>query len=252
MASSPQHVARNLETLPPTGLHDEPEDFSLVLGGPIFQLFRKSHLSGDVLQLLHRRLLTITALAWLPLLLFSVLAAPTGRMGRLAFFYDVEVHARFLLALPILVAAELIVHLRLRPVVRRFIERGIVSAEGGLRFHNAVESAIRLRDSVPLELGLLLFVYPISLWLWHNRPWMDTPQWYVMPGSPWQLTPAGFWYVLVSIPLLRFIVLRWYLRLFIWFRFLWQISRIKLHLVPAHPDRAAGLAFLGKSAYAFG
>src|SRR5262249_21323208 len=115
-----------------------------------------------------------------------------------------------------------------------------------------VESAIRLRDSVPLELGLLLFVYPISLWLWHNRPWMDTPQWYVMPGSPWQLTPAGFWYVLVSIPLLRFIVLRWYLRLFIWFRFLWQISRIKLHLVPAHPDRAAGLAFLGKSAYAFG
>jgi hypothetical protein len=57
--------------------------------------------------------------------------------------------------------------------------------------------------------------------------------------------------VFVSIPLLQFILLRWYLRLFIWFRFLWQVSRIKLRLVPTHPDRCAGLAFLGKSSYAF-
>jgi hypothetical protein len=39
--------------------------------------------------------------------------------------------------------------------------------------------------------------------------------------------------------------------LFIWFRFLWHVSRLNLHLVPTHPDRSAGLAFLGKSAYAF-
>jgi len=58
--------------------------------------------------------------------------------------------------------------------------------------------------------------------------------------------------VFVSIPILRFILFRWYLRIFIWFRFLWQVSRIDLHLIPTHPDRAAGLAFLGKSAYAFG
>jgi hypothetical protein len=57
--------------------------------------------------------------------------------------------------------------------------------------------------------------------------------------------------VFVSIPLFQFILLRWYLRLFIWFRFLWQISKLNLHLVPTHPDRCAGLAFLGKSAYAF-
>jgi hypothetical protein len=73
-----------------------------------------------------------------------------------------------------------------------------------------------------------------------------------MAGGRWQLTPAGFWYVLVSIPILRFILLRWYMRLFIWFRFLWHVSRINLKLIPTHPDRAAGLAFLGRSAYAFG
>src|SRR5262249_22387278 len=36
------------------------------------------------------------------------------------------------------------------------------------------------------------------------------------------------------------------------YRFLWQVSRLNLHLVPTHPDRCAGLAFPGKSAYAFG
>ena len=30
------------------------------------------------------------------------------------------------------------------------------------------------------------------------------------------------------------------------------MSKLNLHLVPIHPDRSAGLAFLGKSAYAFG
>src|SRR5262249_58405636 len=56
----------------------------------------------------------------------------------------------------------------------------------------------------------------------------------------------------ISIPVLQFILLRWYFRFFIWFRFLWQVSRIDLNLIPTHPDRAAGLAFLGKSVYAFG
>ena len=43
-------------------------DFSLVLGGPLFQLLRKAHLEGDHLELLKRRLLVITLIAWLPLL----------------------------------------------------------------------------------------------------------------------------------------------------------------------------------------
>jgi hypothetical protein len=58
--------------------------------------------------------------------------------------------------------------------------------------------------------------------------------------------------VFVAIPILQFILLRWYLRFFIWYRFLWRVSKLNLHLVPIHPDRCAGLAFLGKSAFAFG
>jgi hypothetical protein len=232
---------------------EEPLDFSLVLGGPIFQLFRRSHLAGDSLELLHRRLLIITAVAWVPLLLLTTVQGfSAGSVGRLSFLHDVEVPIRFLIALPILIAAELLVHARTRPVVHTFIERRIVLPQDRGRFDNAVHAAVKLRNSVPAEVGLLILVYTIGVWLWHVRVPIGTATWYANPGGRWNLTPAGFWYVLVSVPILQFILLRWYLRLFIWFRFLWQVSRINLNLIPTQPDRCAGLAFLGKSAYAFG
>jgi len=235
-----------------TSLLNEQHDFSLVLGGPTFQLLRKMHLEGDHLELLRRRLLVIPLIAWLPLLLLTALGSSAENVGRLSFFRDLEVHVRFLIALPVFIAAELIVHFRIRPVVGRFIERRIVLPEDLPRFDSAIESAVRLRNSIPVELALFLIVYTFGLWLWHSRVAIVAPTWYALPGDRWNLTPAGYWYVFVSIPILQFILLRWYLRFVIWFRFLWQVSRINLNLIPIHPDRCAGLAFLGKSTYAFG
>ena len=165
----------------------EPLDFSLVLGGPIFQLFRKSHLAGDGLELLHRRLIVIAAVAWLPLLLLTTLSSSAGNVGRLSFFHDVEVHVRFLIALPVLIAAELIVHSRTRPVVRCFVERRMVLPQDLNRFHSAIDSAVRLRNSVPAEVGLLILVYTIGLWLWHIRVTVD--------GSTW---PPRIWRAVTS------------------------------------------------------
>src|SRR5215469_5202643 len=91
----------------------EPEDFSLVLGGPLFQLLRKAHLEGDALELVDRRILASVVISWVPLLVLSNAAGG----GHLSFFRDIEVHVRFLVALPILIAAELLVHLRIRPAV---------------------------------------------------------------------------------------------------------------------------------------
>jgi len=229
----------------------ESPDFSLVLGGPIFQLFRKSHLSGDGLELLHRRVIALTLIAWLPLLLFATLVPAPDNVWRFSFLRDVEAQVRFLVALPALVLAELLVHLRIRPVVQQFVDRRIVRSEDLTRFRSAIESAMRLRNSIPLEIALLVVVYTLGLWLSRGRISVQTPIWYAMPGGIAHLTLAGYWYVFVSIPVFQFLLLRWFLRLFVWFRFLWQVSRFDLNLIPTHPDRAAGLAFLGKSAYAF-
>jgi hypothetical protein len=225
-------------------------DFSLVLGGPTFQLFRKTHLEGDQGDLLRRRVIIITLFVWLPLLLLSVFTSSNGG-ARLSFLHDIEVQARFLVAVPVLIGSELLVHLRMRPVVRGLTERRIVRPRELPHFDNAIESAVRMRNSIPVELGLLLVVYTIGMWIWGSRVGLNTSTWYANAGGRWNLTSAGYWYVFVSIPIAQFILLRWYFRLFLWFRFLWQVSRMDLHLIPTHPDRCGGLAFLGKSSYSF-
>jgi hypothetical protein len=252
MIPVPNDVKQGSPTMTKAAFQEKVTDFSLVMGGPIFQLFRKSHLAGDHLELLHRRLFTIISIAWLPMLVLDLVTSRHGIPGHLTFLHDVEVQARFLVALPVLILAELIAHSRLRPVVRRFVERQIVRGEDLPRFEAAIESAVRLRNSIPVELALLILVYTLGLWLWNSRFGIESPTWYANPGGRWNLTPAGWWYVLVSIPIVQFVLLRWYLRFFIWYRFLWRTSRLNLHLVPTHPDHCAGLAFLGKSAYAFG
>jgi hypothetical protein len=60
-----------------------------------------------------------------------------------------------------------------------------------------------------------------------------------------ELTMAGWWYTLVSIPMFQFLLWRWCWRLLIWSELLWRLSRLNLQLVPTHPDGAGGLAVLG-------
>ena len=229
----------------------EAEDFSLVVGGPLFQLLRRVHLEGDALELLHRRIIFSILLTWVPLAVLAMFSGVGRGSGRVPFYTDIEVHARFLIALPILIGAELLVHSRIRLTVRRFLEWRIVLPEQRPVFQRAIESAQKIRNSVVVELSLLAVVYTVGLLVWNSRTELGLVTWYALPGSRWNLTPAGYWYVFVSLPVFQFILLRWYMRLLIWFRFLWQVNRIELNLVSTHPDRCGGLSFIGKSSYAF-
>jgi hypothetical protein len=166
-------------------------------------------------------------------------------------------HARFLVALPLLIGAELLVHRRLRPVVAQFIERDIITEAVLPRFKEVIASAMKLRNSVALELILFILIFAGGYFLWsaasgHTKIGTITGTWYATAtDGGTQISPAGYWYVFISRPLFQFILGRWYFRLFIWARFLWQSSRLELNLIPTHPDRAAGLGFLGVSSAAF-
>jgi hypothetical protein len=134
----------------------------------------------------------------------------------------------------------------------RFVDRGIIRAGDLPRFNAAIEAATRLRNALPLELALLIFVYTVGQWFWRSQSALAAVSWYGAPhGVHMSLTLPGYWYAFVSLPFFQFILLRWYLRHFIWFVFLWKISRFDLHLLPAHPDRAGGIGFLGVGSYAF-
>jgi len=229
------------------------DDFSLVLGGPLFQLFMRTRLTTDTLNLVKRRVIIISLFTWLPLLMLSVLAGEAlGGAMKVPFIYDVDVHVRFLVALPLLLVAELVVHQRMRLIVRQFIERGIVPARALADFKAFIDSAMRLRNSVVIEVLLIVMVLTATHYLWASQMALESATWYaaIVDGHR-QYSPAGYWYAFVSIPVFQFLLARWFFRIYIWARFLLQVSRLDLHLVPTHPDRAAGLGFLGGSAAAF-
>jgi hypothetical protein len=243
-----------LET--PRQLAEDSGDFSLVIGGPLYQLLRRTRLSDDALTLIHRRILVGVLITWLPLLLLSVWE---GRAWwgtvTVPFLLNVEVHARFLAALPLLMAAELAVHLRMRRLVAQFYARNLVSEADRPRLNAAIASAMRLRNSLAAELLLLVFIYAVGIPL-RNYIAIDTSTWVAgsAAGAAFgfgNLSLAGWWHALVSLPIFQFLLLRWYFRIFIWTRFLWHVSRIELRLVPTHPDRVGGLGFLGNIVYAF-
>jgi len=169
----------------------ESPDFSLVLGGPLYQLWRRSRLTGDTLELLHRRIIVLTAVAWVPLLLLSFAeGAAWGGRVTLTFLYDVDMHIRLLLALPLLIVAELVVHLRLRPTVRAFVDRGVIPDAARARFDALIGSGMRLRNSVSVEVLLIAFVYVVGVgFIWRTQGALAVATWCGAPVKGMRLAP---------------------------------------------------------------
>jgi hypothetical protein len=224
--------------------------FSLVQGGPLYHLLRRARLSDRALGLAHRRVLVAVLLGWAPLAAFSSVQEVLGRTPAIPFLADIGVHLRFLAVVPLLIFGERLVHHRLRPVIEQFAARGLVPPDQQPSFDAALAQAARWRNSMVSELLLLGLVYAVGVAFTLRRyQAFGGDAWYASGAGG--VSAAGLWLVFVSLPLLQFLMLRWYFRLFIWARFLWRVSRLELDLNAVHPDRSGGLGFLGESLAAF-
>ena len=222
--------------------------------GLLYRALRIARLADDTPRGLRRRVLAFALLSWLPLLLLSTAEGHLLDGGMVVpFVRDVEAHVRFLIVIPLLLMAEVEARRILPSLVREFPLRGLIPAQAMPRFDAAIASAFRLRNSVWAELLLVGLVYGVFIsvvWRQYGASYAVT--WFASTSAAGpQLTLAGYWYLLVSLPLVQFLLLRWYLWIVIWARFLWQVSRIELNLTPTHPDRAGGLGFLQSSGYLF-
>ena len=234
-------------------LSDTTKDFSLVLGGPLYQFLVRVGLVRPPFDRVAARIIVITLFAWVPLLLLTALGGRLTSGVKVPFLYDVEAHCRLLLTLPLLIGAEVTIHRRMRMMILQFVERQIITPSALPKFEGVIGSALRLRNSPVIELGLLALVFvAASFWL-KGVLAIQSDTWYAaVTAGEKVLAPAGYWYQFVSLPIFQFIILRWYFRLFIWGRLLWQVSRLELRLVPSHPDGCCGLGFLGGNAFAMG
>jgi len=195
------------------------------------------------------RLAIILALAtWVPLALLSAVRG-TALPGSVAepFFQDITPHIRFLFALPLLIVADLIVGPNIVRVGSQFVLSGIVPDNCLERFDAIAKSALRFRDSRLAELLVLAIAYATSIYNVQRELGTGVSSWLVAEtGGGLNLTLAGWCYILLSVPIYQFFLFRWAIRLGNWAVFLFRVSRLDLEVVPTHPDRAAGLGFVGQ------
>jgi hypothetical protein len=107
------------------------------------------------------------------------------------------------------------------------------------------------RDWRPAKLTVLALAYITTYAAISNTSLQSGSTWFE-PSSTVGLSPVGYYYALVSLPIFQFLMYRWAFRMVVWTRFLWQVAKLDLFLTPTHPDGAGGLGFLGKGAIPFG
>jgi len=226
--------------------------FSPTEGGPGEAFLKRVHLAHPQLGTgSPRTALVLMALTWLPLAVLCLVEGLAFGGVKIPFFYDIGAHTRFLCAVPVLVLADIPIGVRLRQVVRHFVDAHLVRVDEVGKFREAILDALRFRDSRLAELIVIVFAYVQAYNAVAGFSFQGGSTWFRAAAGQ-GLTPVGYWYAFVTLPVFQFLVLRWVYRMVVWARFLRKVSKLDLLLVPTHPDGAGGLAFLGKGLIPFG
>ncbi|HET9253503.1 MAG TPA: hypothetical protein VFP58_15425 [Candidatus Eisenbacteria bacterium] len=219
--------------------------FTLVHGGLVHRIATRLPFGGS-----DRFALTAAVFGAIAIVPIAVLAALQdvlyGDRVVLPLLSDWSALVRFAICVPLLVLAEKSIDARLSEAVGLLRTSGVVPGNVRGEFESALQHLTRTLRSVLPELILLAIAFGSSWAGARATLELTVPSWRVpVPGDESSTTMAGQWLGLVSLPLFRFLVLRWFWRIFLWSRFLFRVSRMDLMLIPTHPDGAAGLGFLG-------
>jgi hypothetical protein len=231
-------------------LAGEPEaEFSPVENELPLRWFRRLHLVPANGLGAGRRAVFLALMTWLPIVLW---AAATGRLWndttgeQLLQHYGV--HVRCLVVIPLFVLAEGALHKVSRFIVSQLIGGGLIGATARDRFDTLLRNMRRLRDtSAPW-----IFVLGAAIaWSLADNPSLreDAMAWAVGPDGT--LGFGGWWSAYVVRPIFLALLLGWLWRILLVACWFWRLGRLDLSLVPTHPDRTGGLAFVEKLPGAF-
>jgi len=219
---------------------DEP--FLLVQGDALSRLESRIGLAprgGGV----KRRALIYALVAWLPLVVASWLSGPADAQATESLLGHFGIHIRCLVAIPLLVLAEVVAQKNLLICLREFKRSGLVDDALAARFDGIVEDVIRLKRRVSpwLVIGVLAAAWTAAFLVSPNP---DELRW--TPADGERMAFGAWWFLLVTRPLFSVLLLAWVWRLTLVGILLLRIARLPLKLVVMHPDRMGGLGFLDR------
>ncbi len=214
-------------------------------GGPFFELQRRvGVLEEDALHA-GRRAAIFVALAWgVPLLLSLLQGHAFGPQDSHPYLLDFGAWARFFIATGLFLMAEQQVEYGLRGKLGEFVRAPLLAPESFKPAAEVVVKALKLRNSGVAEVVCLGLAIAGALALIDRLLAVDASTWAVqIADDGGHATLAGWWVVIVSVPIFYFLLMRGLWRYLVWAMLLWRLASLKLRLVATHPDGKAGLAF---------
>lgn len=219
------------------------DDFSFVEGGLIHSIIRifrgKNKKAIDQVTLS----IILASITWVPL---CILALVSGTLNDSAttinFFEDLIVHIRFLVAIPFLILVEKVVGGTFSTYLKQ--SSRIIPDEYDDAYWKYVAKLDKIKDSVLPETLLLLSFFVSLIIEWHDISSLIPGRNYLSYGEENRLNAAGWYYIIISLPIYQLVLYRWLWRWIIWVYSVLRISRFRLRINPLHADKMAGLEFL--------
>src|SRR5215472_1664863 len=115
---------------------------SVVEGGPLDRLQLRLGLIKLQRPLIVRRAVIFALIAWLPLLILSALQGVLLTNVRIPFLYDPSAHVRFLLSVPLLIVAEVVIGPRIVAATSHFITSGLIPEDRHQDFDAAIADTL--------------------------------------------------------------------------------------------------------------
>jgi len=198
-----------------------------------------------------RRIAIAMLIGWLPLAVLAVTEALLDdRSEPFGLFADFAMYAQLLIAVPLLIACEYIMLPALGEIGWHFADSSMIPPDERKRFETLVVSTRRASAGVLPSLALGVVVYAVDLAVFLFLPRDLVPGWQRSADGA-RISLAGWWHILVSLPLVMGLLFAWLWRLGIWMRFLAAVARMPPRLMASHPDRFAGLQFIASSTRLF-
>ncbi|MGE0126618.1 MAG: hypothetical protein AB7U82_00825 [Blastocatellales bacterium] len=223
----------------------------ILRAGPFNRLQQAIGLMDEYNPRTARRAVLFALVSWLPLVvLVGVQRGAIDGGPERSMLLDFSTHARFLLALPLLIVGEVAADRRFLIMSDYLVASGIVAGPERQKYARIISDTRRLRDSGVAALIFLLLAYVTSaLSTFHTMDLYRLTWLAAGTDGARTLSWAGLWQVALSLPLFQFLVYSILWTWFVWLIYLWRLSRLELRLTPTHQDGVGGLSALGDSSY---
>jgi hypothetical protein len=228
---------------------DAAGNFSPIDNEPWLRWQRAVHLAPKSGLGVARRAVFFALLGWVPLALWAL---SWGRVVDVAMgeslVHHYGVHVRCLLVIPLMILGESTVHRAALLEMPQFVRSGLVDDTVRPQFGAVLRAVRRWRDS---SLPWVLVVGAAVAWTVFDRPhaYADAMSWALDERG--RLAFGGVWFAYVVRPIFLALLLGWLWRLVLLAVLVARLARLRLALVPSHPDGAGGLGFLEKLPGAF-